>query len=114
MEILFAVMIGGLFSAGIYMMLQRAVVKLIIGLALLSHGANLLLFTVGGVIRGKVPLIQIGNTQPVGPTADPLPQALILTAIVISFAVLSYAMTLVYRTYQATGSENLDKLGEGE
>ncbi|MCS7465855.1 Na+/H+ antiporter subunit C [Stieleria sp. ICT_E10.1] len=110
MDILLAITVGGLYAAGIYMMLRRNVVKLLIGLGLLSHAANLLLFTAGGLVRGRVPVVPDGGTWPLVIVADPLPQALILTAIVISFAVLAFALVLIYRTYQTLGTEDLDEL----
>ncbi len=110
MELLLAITIGLLYASGIYMMLRRNVVKLLIGLGLLSHAANLLLFTAGGLVRGRVPVIPAGETQPLTIVADPLPQALILTAIVISFAVLAFALVLIYRTYQTLGTDDLDEL----
>jgi hypothetical protein len=70
------------------MMLRRSIVKLMIGLMLLSNAANLLIFTAAGLTRGVPPLVPEGLTRPDGLSADPLPQALVLTAIVISFGVL--------------------------
>ncbi|WP_237226134.1 Na+/H+ antiporter subunit C [Rubinisphaera sp. JC750] len=110
MDVLLAITVGGLYAAGIYMMLRRSVVKLLIGLGLLSHAANLLIFTAGGIVRGRVPVIPEGGTQPLTGIADPLPQALILTAIVISFAVLAFALVLIYRTYQTVGTDDVDRL----
>lgn len=105
-----AFVIGGLYAAGLYMMMRRSIVKLIIGLALLSHAANLLIFTVGGLTRGRPPLIAAGETSLAAPFADPIPQALVLTAIVISFGVLAFALVLVHRTHQTVGTDDLDKL----
>lgn len=113
MRIVLALVIGVLYASGIYMMLRRNIVKLIIGLALLSHAANLLLFTVGslgGPVRGRPPVVEPGMTALMGTHADPLPQALILTAIVISFGVLAFALVLVHRTYQGVGSDDLDQM----
>jgi multicomponent Na+:H+ antiporter subunit C len=65
MEFLLAILIGGLFAAAIYMILRRSIIKLIIGLSFLAHAANLLIFTLGRVIRGKAPLIEEGaSTSP--------------------------------------------------
>lgn len=110
MHLILACVIGGLYASGLYMMMRRSLVKLIIGLILLSHAANLLIFTAGGLTRARPPLIPAGALQPVGPYADPLPQALILTAIVISFGVLAFAVVLLHRTHQITGTEDLDDL----
>ncbi|TWU45021.1 Na(+)/H(+) antiporter subunit C [Novipirellula aureliae] len=110
MDIVLAITVGGLYAAGIYMMLRRSVVKLLVGLGLLSHAANLLLFTAGGVVRGRPPLVPEGETVPFGLVADPLPQALILTAIVISFAVLAFALVLIYRAVQTVETDDLHQL----
>jgi multicomponent Na+:H+ antiporter subunit C len=110
MEAVLAIVVGVLYAAGLYLMMRRSIVKLILGLAVLSHAANILIFTAGGLVRAGTPVIPEGATVPHGPTADPLPQALILTAIVISFAVLAFAAVLVYRAFQAVGQDDLDEL----
>jgi multicomponent Na+:H+ antiporter subunit C len=112
METVLAFVIGGIYAAGFYMMLRRSVVKLIIGLGLLTHAANLLIFTAAGLTRARPPLIGEGLTRPVESFADPLPQALILTAIVIGFAVQAFALVLVYRAYQSVGTDDLDDMRE--
>jgi multicomponent Na+:H+ antiporter subunit C len=99
-----------LYSAGFYLMLRRSIVKLIIGLALLSNAANLLIFTAGGLTRTRAPLVPEGHLQPMQPFADALPQAVILTAIVIGFGVLAFAMVLAYRAYQTVGTDDLDNM----
>ena len=110
MAALLAVAIGCLYAAGIYMMLRRSLFKLVLGLVLLSHGANLLIFTVGGLTRGRPPVAPPGAQAPTAPHADPLPQALILTAIVIGFAVLAFTLALFHRGYQTFGSDDPDDL----
>jgi multicomponent Na+:H+ antiporter subunit C len=105
-----AIVIGGLYAAGIYLILRRSLAKLIIGLALLTNAANLFIFTVGGLTRASPPLVPEGASAPPHPVADPLPQALILTAIVIGFGVLAFMMVLAYRTYAIVGSDNLDDM----
>ena len=94
MIILLAIVAGGLYATALFMLLRRSIVKLVFGLVLLSHGTNLLIFTSGGLTRGKPPLIPAGQTTLEPPYADPVAQALILTAIVISFAVLAFAQPL--------------------
>jgi multicomponent Na+:H+ antiporter subunit C len=111
MDVLLAILVGVLYAAGIYMMLRRSVVKLILGLILLSHGANLFIFTISRVTRGKPPLIQQGSETITGDFADPVPQALILTAIVIAFGVQAFAIVLLKKVYQTTNSDDLDDLG---
>jgi multicomponent Na+:H+ antiporter subunit C len=110
MSTLLAIVTGCLYAAGIYMMLRRSLFKLILGLGFLSHGANLMIFTVGGLTRGRAPIIEAGETVPLQPTADPLPQALILTAIVIGFAVAAYSLALFHRVNQTFGSDDPDEL----
>lgn len=115
MQLLLAIMIGLLYAAGLYMMLRRSIVKLLIGLALLGHGANLLIFTSPGLVRGSPPLIPSDQSSMAGTVAngdftDPLPPALILTAIVISFAILAFTSVLVKRTYQEVGTDDLDAM----
>lgn len=110
METVLAYVIGALYAAGIYMILRRSMVKLIIGLALLSNAANLLIFTSARLVRASPPIVQPSAMVPSPPVADPLPQALILTAIVISFGVLAFALVLFYRAYQEVQSEDVDVL----
>jgi multicomponent Na+:H+ antiporter subunit C len=106
-----AFLVGGLYAAGIYMLLRRSIVKLILGLVLISQAANLLIFTAAGLVRGRPPLVPEGGLTP-STVADPLPQALILTAIVISFGVLAFAMVLVERSYKTVGTDDLDQMKE--
>ena len=114
MEIALAIVIGGLYAAGLYMVMRRSIVKLIIGLVLLGHAANLLIFTVGGLVRARSPLVLEGAASPALPVADPLPQALILTAIVIGFGVVAFTVVLIHRTYEASGTDDLDALQGAE
>ncbi|HXG52925.1 MAG TPA: Na+/H+ antiporter subunit C [candidate division Zixibacteria bacterium] len=110
MEPVLAVAVGVLYAAGLYLMLRRSIVKLILGLALLGNAANLLIFVAGGLTRTAPPLIAEGETRPDGLFADPLPQALILTAIVIGFGVLAFSMVLAYRAHQIVGADDLDRM----
>ncbi len=110
MEIVLAFVIGGLYATAVYMLLRRSLVKMLIGLALLSHAANLLIFTVGRLTPGRPPIISPGAEDLASPYADPLPQALILTSIVISFGVTAFALALAYRTYRTTDTDDLDQL----
>jgi multicomponent Na+:H+ antiporter subunit C len=110
MEILLALIIGGLFAGGVYMLLRRSIVKLVVGLILLGHGANLLIFLMGRLTPGQVPLVPAGETRPLEPFADPLPQALVLTAIVIGFGLQAFALVLMRRLYQVARTDDLDRL----
>ncbi len=110
MEVVLAVVIGVLYAGGLYLMMRRNLIQLIIGLGLLSHGANLLIFTAGGLRHGGAPILAEGEKAFAAVPADPLPQALILTAIVISFAVTAFALVLFLRTYQVVGNDDVDEL----
>lgn len=110
MEVLLAVTVGVLYATGLYMLLRRTLVKVLIGLALLTNAANLLIFTAGGLVRARAPIAAAGETVPAAPFADPLPQALILTAIVIGFGIQAFAMVLAYLTYRRAGSDDTDVL----
>ena len=110
MEALLAVVIGGLYAAGMYLMVRRSIVKMIFGLALLGNAANLLIFTVGRLVRGRPPHVPADGLLLSIPTADPVPQALILTAIVIGFGVQAFALVLIKRVYQTVGSDDQDEM----
>lgn len=90
-----------LFGLGTYLVLQRKLSRIIIGLGLLTHGANVLLIASGR--RGFPPIV--GSDT--GPMSDPLPQALVLTAIVISFAVTMFLLALAYRSWQLTDDDEV-------
>ena len=110
MTVVLALVIGVLYAAGLYLVMRRSMVKLIFGLALLAHAANLLIFTVGGLVRGGTPIVPDGQTAAVPPYPDPVPEALVLTAIVIGFGVQAFALVLVKRAYQVTGVDDQDAL----
>jgi multicomponent Na+:H+ antiporter subunit C len=114
MEVALAVVVGLLYAAGAYLLLRRNVVRLVFGLLLLGHAANLLIFTAGGLIRGRPPIAAPGAVAPAAATADPLPQALVLTAIVIGFAVVSFAAVLVHRVVDTTGTDDTDDMRSTE
>jgi multicomponent Na+:H+ antiporter subunit C len=110
MGLLLALLTGVLYTAAIYMMLRRSLVKLIIGLVLLGHASNMAIFTLGRLSKGNPPFIAEGADVVAPPYADPVPQALILTAIVIGFGIQAFAIVLIKRVYQETRSDDLDKL----
>lgn len=99
----YALVIGVLFASGTYLILQRTLTRVIIGLAVLGHGANLLLLLAGGA-PGE-PAIIDGVT--VGRMSDPLPQALALTAIVITFGTTAFLLALSYRSWSLTRDDNV-------
>ncbi|MFO1445357.1 Na(+)/H(+) antiporter subunit C [Bacillus sp. Bva_UNVM-123] len=110
MEIVMAFVIGILFTTATYLMLSKSILRIIIGTGLLSHGAHLLLLTMGGLKRGAPPLLG----EEASAYTDPIPQALILTAIVISFGVTAFFLVLAYRSYQELGTDNLERLRGNE
>jgi multicomponent Na+:H+ antiporter subunit C len=114
MGALLAVVIGGLYAAGLYMLLRRNLVKLVIGLAMLSHATNLLVFTSVGLTRGRAPLVAEGALAPEPGVADPLAQALVLTAIVINFGLMVFTVVLLYRTHRSIRFTELDELRNTE
>lgn len=104
MEIVMSFVIGFLFMAAVYLMLSKSLLRIIIGTGLLSHGAHLLILTMGGLSGESPPVVAEGVTN----YADPLPQALILTAIVISFGVTAFLLVLAYRSYQELETDNMN------
>ncbi len=114
MDTLLAIVIGLLYAAGVYLLLRRSIVKLILGIMFLSHATNLLIFVSGGLHKGQPQFANDAlNTVAANPT-DPLPHALILTAIVIGFGITAFFLALMYRFYQSTGTEDIDEIKEGE
>lgn len=93
MELILAIAIGTLAAAGIYRLLLGTRLDAFVGILLMSQAANLIVFASGGLFHGGAPILD-GSS---GPTADPLPQALVLTAIVIGFGILSFLLVLLHR-----------------
>ncbi|MDD3772460.1 MAG: Na+/H+ antiporter subunit C [Weeksellaceae bacterium] len=110
MELLLVLLVGVFYAAGIFLMLRRSMVKLLLGLLLLGNGANILIFLMGGLTKGKPPILGENEKHFTDAYADPVPQALILTAIVISFALTAFAIILLKKVYATTGSDDLDSL----
>lgn len=111
MELLFSIAVGVLFATGIYMMLRRNLIKFIFGFSLMGNGINLLIFAMGRIKEGTPPIIGEHSANIV---ANPLPQALILTAIVIGFGFTGFALVLLYSTYKKTKSLDTDLLAQAE
>ena len=112
MTLLLALAIGALYAAGTYLLLRRSAMRVVLGLALLGHAANLLIFTVGRLVREGPPIVPPGALAPPTPSADPLPQALVLTAIVIGFGVQAFALVLLKRACQEAGTDDVDAMRE--
>ena len=107
METLFAVIIGLLVAAGVFLVLSRVIVRVVLGLTFIGYAANLAILTVAGLRDVSPPLL----TLP-GPYMDPLPQALILTAIVIGFATTALLLTVALRAYQVAGHDDVEAFGD--
>ncbi len=101
-----ALLIGVLYTVGTYLLLQRTLTRIVIGLALLGHGANLLLLDAGGA-AGLVPFVGPTSTATLEDTSDPLPQAMVLTAIVITFGVSAFLLALAYRSWVLTREDEV-------
>lgn len=93
-----------LFACGTYLVLQRTLTRVILGIALLGHGTVLLLQVAGGR-AGRIPLV--GPDDPLDGVVDPLPHALALTAIVITFGITAFLLALAYRSWQLVGDDEV-------
>lgn len=98
-----ALVVGVLYSVGFYLLLQRSLMKVLLGIVVLGHGANLLLQLAGGP-PGRAPIV---GDAPTDSFTDPLPQALALTAIVITFALTTFLLALGYRSWVLLGDDEV-------
>ncbi|MEN2765913.1 Na(+)/H(+) antiporter subunit C [Ornithinibacillus xuwenensis] len=106
MEIIILILSGILFATAIYNLLQKQLLRIIIGTVLLSHGAHLVILTMGKLKGGQPPILDDSVTN----YTDPLPQALILTSIVISFGITSLLLVLSYRTAKENKTDNMEEM----
>ncbi|WP_084473889.1 sodium:proton antiporter [Deinococcus pimensis] len=107
MTVLYGVITGVLAATGVYLLLSRTILRVVLGLAFVSYAANLAILGAGGLTLNAPPLLSLR-----GPHVDPLPQALILTAIVIGFGTTALLLTLAVRTYQATGRDDVARFDD--
>jgi multicomponent Na+:H+ antiporter subunit C len=98
-----AVVVGGLYAAGFTMLLQRSLMRVLLGVVVLGHASNLLLQVAGGP-PGRAPIV---GEVPAAEMADPLPQALALTAVVITFALTTFLLGLGYRSFVLNGDDTV-------
>ncbi|MGF9692946.1 MULTISPECIES: Na+/H+ antiporter subunit C [unclassified Rhizobium] len=110
METLLAILVGAFFAAAVYLMLSKHSVRMLLGVAILGNAVNLLIFTAGRLTREVPPIIGVGADVLSSDAANPLPQALILTAIVISFSFFAFLLVLTYRGFQELGTDNTDEM----
>jgi len=113
-EPVFAVLVGTFIAAAAYLMLSRALVRVLLGIVLLGNGVNLLIFVAGRMTRAAPPIVPGGAEAIGGAAANPLPQALILTAIVIGFAMFAFLSVLVFRAYQDLDADHSDRMRVAE
>lgn len=98
-----ALVLAVLYSVGFYLLMQRSLMRILIGIVVVGHGANLLLQLAGGP-PGRAPVLGVAPPEEF---TDPLPQALALTAIVITFALTTYLLALGYRSWVLTGHDEV-------
>lgn len=109
-EIAYALLIGAFFATAIYLILSKAIIRMLLGVTVLGNAVNLLIFTAGRLTPESPPIVAGDAQQLVEPYANPLPQALILTAIVIGFAMFTFLLVLGYRAYQELDADNTDTM----
>ncbi len=108
MNALVALAIGTFVACGVWLLLRARTFDVVLGLTLLSYGVNLLLFTMGRLHATLPPIVPKDGVATLAETADPLPQALVLTAIVIGFAMTALLLALAIGAARATGTDHVD------
>ncbi|MHA7967674.1 Na(+)/H(+) antiporter subunit C [Paenibacillus sp. CAU 1782] len=108
MELYMSIAIGVLFTIGVYLLLSKSLLRIVLGISFLTHGVHLLLLTMSKLKTGAPPLLG----EEAQSYTDPLPQALILTSIVISFGVTSFLLVLAYKSYKKLGTDDMEELRE--
>ena len=110
MEIIMSIVIGVCYACAVFLLLQKRLLQIVLGIALLGHATNLLIFVAAGLHGGSVPIIPNGAEELPLTAVDPLPQALILTAIVIGLALFGFALALAYRCVAVLGHDDIDQI----
>lgn len=108
MEVVLAIAIGILTGSGVWLLLRPRTFQLVIGLSLLSYAVNLFIFSIGGLAIDKEPILAEGVPPDLTHYADPVPQALVLTAIVISFAMTALLLVITLASRGMTGTDHVD------
>ncbi len=114
MDTVLAILGGAMIAGSVYLMLDRNLIRFIFGLVLASNAVNLLIFAAGRPHTSQPPLIPEGSSIPAAAVANSLPQALILTAIVIGFALLVFVFILFLRSFETVGTIDMDALNDAE
>lgn len=113
MEVMLALLAGALVAAGAYLMMSGKLMPYLFGLTMISNAANLIIFASGRLTYAAPPLVPEG-AYTVSGAANALPQALILTAIVIGFGLLVFALTLAYRSFYVLRTAEMDEMRAAE
>ena len=108
------ILVGAMVAVSFFLMLCRDLIRFIFALMLATNAVNLLILSAGRIGHLPSPLIEKGQSLPSGPLANALPQALILTAIVIGFALISFVFILFYRTYASLGTVDSEAMRVAE
>ena len=108
MEIVISIAIGVLAGAGVWLVLRPRTFQVLIGLALLSYAVNLFIFSVGSLAIGKEPIVKLGSPADLVHYSDPVPQSLVLTAIVIGFATTALFLVVLLALRGLTGGDHVD------
>ena len=111
MELTLSIAIGVLTGSGIWLILRPRTYQVIIGLSLLSYAVNLFIFSMGRLRVGAAPVLGADGAAIPGGFADPVPQALVLTAIVIGFGLLAFLLVLAHRVHAIAGTDDVDDVG---
>lgn len=106
MEVIIIILAGILIGSSVYLMLSKSLIRIIIGTGVLSHGILLMTLTMGQLKRGSIPVLEEGVEN----YADPLPQAMLLTVIVITFALTAYMLVVALRVYKELGTDNVEEM----
>ena len=114
MEAALSILIGLFFTVAVYLLRSRQLVRILLGIAILGNAVNLLIFTSGRLLREVPPIIPEALMTPGETIANPLPQALILTAIVISFSFFAFLLVLSFRAYQELGTDDASEMRVAE
>ena len=108
MALLLSLGIGTLVACGLWLLLRARTFDVVLGLTLLGYGVNLFIFAMGRLKPGSAPFVDKARVAMLANVADPLPQALVLTAIVIGFSMTALLLAIALRTRAETGSDHVD------
>ena len=108
MEVVVSLAVGVLVASGVWLVLRPRTFQVLIGLSLLSYAVNLFIFSIGSLAIDKEPIVQAGQAADLLHYTDPIPQALVLTAIVISFATTALFLVLLLAARGLTGTDHVD------